>query len=241
VVHFSEGTAPDTRPLTAAGRPPAVHVFVVDATVRARDFENCKSDVVEAAKALPPGDLVGLIAYDGVVRVYDLSYSDAARAQVLSGADSPSSHQLNSLGESCSLVSEVSSCVLSFSHPSSPSSPSSSFSSATFFFSSPHLFPPSSFLPCSLQFLLSLVLSFVLSLSSYPCSPLPPLIKTFLTRPCRQVSACLNTFTSIVTSLKPPVRGGTRKRAKLRCLGPSVETAVAIAGGSQVRFLNPKP
>ena len=170
MVHFSEGTAPDTRPLTAAGRPPAVHVFVVDATVRARDFENCKSDVVEAAKALPPGDLVGLIAYDGVVRVYDLSYSDAARAQVLSGADSPSSHQLNSLGESCSLVSEVSSCVLSFSHPSSssssssPSSPSSSFSSAMcssdlLIFS---LLPPS-----------SLVHSHFTSPSSSPSPPTP--------------------------------------------------------------------
>ena len=63
--------------------PPCVHVFVVDTTIRSKDLEEAKTSITKAIQTLPPDDLIGLVTYDGVVRVFDLGHTDVGVAQVL--------------------------------------------------------------------------------------------------------------------------------------------------------------
>ena len=54
------------------------------------------------------------------------------------------------------------------------------------------------------------------------------------------VHACASTLLAIVKSLKPPARQPSRAKGKLRCVGPAVETAIAIAAASS-RKAAPSP
>ena len=148
-----EYAPPSATAFATAEYQPKTHLFVVDTTIRAKDLADLKETVVYALQALHSNDLIGLVAFDSVVRVYDLSKRDAASAHILSGTHSPSAHDLNALGSSGGV----------------------------------------------------------------------------LTAPVHAAAAI---FIAIVKSLKPPVRAGARGRAKLRCVGPAVETAVAIAAAS---------
>ena len=67
---------------TPVAQLPCVHIFVVDSTIRAKDLEEAKRSLAEAVHSLPPDDLIGLITFDGVVRVFDMSRQEAGFAQV---------------------------------------------------------------------------------------------------------------------------------------------------------------
>lgn len=153
VVEYAESTPGSFQ---MAQTPTKTHVFVIDATIRAKDMQELQDSVAQATAALPPTDSVGLVVFDGVLRVYDMSRSDVASAQVLAGYKSPSAHDLNALGASGAV----------------------------------------------------------------------------LTAP---VHACAGLLMAIVKSIKPPVRQGGREKARQRCVGPAIETAVAITASSQDR------
>jgi hypothetical protein len=62
-----------------------VHVFVVDGTLRARESDAAKRALAQAVHSLPPDDLVGLVVFDGVVRVFDMGRQEVGSAQVRPG------------------------------------------------------------------------------------------------------------------------------------------------------------
>jgi len=80
------------------------HIFVIDTTIRQRDLADMQAAVVAAIQSMSANDYVGLVAFDAVVKVFDLSKEDCASAHVLPGASSPSQFDLNSLGATGAIV-----------------------------------------------------------------------------------------------------------------------------------------
>ncbi len=62
-------------------QPPCVHIFVLDSTIRPKDLDDAKRSVAQAIHTLPPDDMIGLITFDGVVRVFDMAREEAGFAQ----------------------------------------------------------------------------------------------------------------------------------------------------------------
>ena len=81
MVEYVEPLASSYSPASIAP-PPCVHIFVLDATIRAKELEEAKRALEQAVRVLPPDDLIGLITFDGVVRVFDMARADAGFAQV---------------------------------------------------------------------------------------------------------------------------------------------------------------
>jgi hypothetical protein len=101
VIEYAE---PSSTALASAEYQPKTHLFVVDTTMRARDLQELQATLVAAVGALHSNDLIGLVAYDSVVRVYDLSMRDVASSHILSGAHPPPAHDLNALGASGAIL-----------------------------------------------------------------------------------------------------------------------------------------
>ena len=132
----------------------STYIFVIDTTIRQRDVADMQAAMVSAVQAMSPSDHIGLVAFDGVVKVFDLSVEGCASAHVLPGHASPSQRDLNVLGASGAVV----------------------------------------------------------------------------TAP---VHACAAAVVAIVKSLRPPARKPSRAKGQLRCLGPAIETSIAIAAASR--------
>ncbi|XP_065863176.1 protein transport protein SEC23 G [Euphorbia lathyris] len=60
-------------------------VFVVDACTEEEELRAVKNELLLIVEQLPENTLVGLIAFDSMVRVYDLGFSDCSRAVVFHG------------------------------------------------------------------------------------------------------------------------------------------------------------
>lgn len=80
------------------------HIFVIDTTIRQRDLLEMQTAMVSAMQAMSANDHVGLVAFDAVVKVFDLSKEDCASAHILPGVSSPSQLDLNTLGASGAVV-----------------------------------------------------------------------------------------------------------------------------------------
>ncbi len=80
------------------------HIFVIDTTIRQRDLADMQAAVVSAIQAMHANDHVGLIAFDSVVKVFDMSKEDSGCAHVIAGTTSPSQGDLNILGTSGAAV-----------------------------------------------------------------------------------------------------------------------------------------
>lgn len=80
------------------------HIFVIDTTIRQRDLADMQAAVVSAIQAMHANDHVGLIAFDSVVKVFDMSKEDSGSAHVIAGTTSPSQGDLNILGTSGAAV-----------------------------------------------------------------------------------------------------------------------------------------
>ena len=126
-----------------------VTMLVVDTAMRQKDLDDLQDSLLKALSVLDKNEEIGLITFDAVVKVYDLSKQECATAFILPGTRSPSQYDLNMLGNTGGV------------------------------FAAP-------------------------------------------------LHACFNTISSIIRSLKTPVRDGKRVRARSRCVGPAVEAAVAI-------------
>ena len=51
----------------------STYIFVIDTTIRQRDVADMQAAMVSAVQAMSPSDHIGLVAFDGVVKVFDLS------------------------------------------------------------------------------------------------------------------------------------------------------------------------
>ena len=88
------------------------YVFVIDTTIRQRDLAEMQAAVVHAVQSMQDNDHVGLVAFDGVVKVFDFSTEDCGSAHVLPGVSSPSQAELNALGASgAQLTAPVHTCA----------------------------------------------------------------------------------------------------------------------------------
>jgi protein transport protein SEC23 len=76
-----------------AGPVPAF-VFVVDACMVEEELRAVKNELLLVVEQLPENALVGLLAFDAMVRVYDLGFSECSRVVVFHGGREVSSEQV---------------------------------------------------------------------------------------------------------------------------------------------------
>ncbi|KAJ4846233.1 hypothetical protein Tsubulata_012548 [Turnera subulata] len=69
-------------------------VFVVDACTDEEELRAVKNELLLVVEKLPENSLVGLVAYDSMVRVYDLGFSECTRVVVFHGDREVSSEQV---------------------------------------------------------------------------------------------------------------------------------------------------
>lgn len=69
-------------------------VFVVDASMVVEELGPVKNELLLIVEQLPENALVGLVAFDSMVRVYDLGFADCSRVVVFHGERELSSEQV---------------------------------------------------------------------------------------------------------------------------------------------------